>query len=509
MGCLKRALIVVAVVVAVLILLWFLLLGRGPEPLSLVAQPQRDLIVAVERPVSLFFESAELFQRLGWVKPKDMEDLPPKWVMGMMDVETVAAGMDLPRDESEEPSFVLALKAGRILHFLGKFAVGQKTLRDSGQQVYRFGCTFAIQQGEEYEVKPSEPLPEMPPGRIRALILPQRIEQRLDIALDYRGLDLLRVPWPITSLGLGADIEGGKISIVGQGEFLPARVSRLTSAAIEEEPCVPLAAEYYDPERTIVALSWLAPKGEDVHRVLYSEVWPNDALLDARFTSEVSRLHQQVLPAICGKRATLLIYHQDNRIKPGYPGVVFVQELKPDHGWKNYLRLLVNAISKGIVDEGTAPPSEYPYFEHREAQGGVPEHYAYYSDMVRRNEGYQPTLALADDRLVYASSPAALKTLIDAPGLRDVAPAHSWLHYSARGKEAVQQLDNMYRFFHDETKAARRTEDELKDTTDYQEVFEEFKKALELVQEADVGLTIQRTGDFSLRASVVPGEGKP
>ena len=496
MGASRKVLVVLGAAAAVLVVLWFALLGRGPEPLALVAEPQRDLLLEVEEPLALLEVAGEWLRRAG--APGLPGELPAP-VAFLAGISRLAVAVDLPAGEGE-PSFLAAVKAGRLAQLVGKVLLGREREMEDGLRVYRFGCTFAFQKGEDYRVGEADRLPELPAGRLRLLVHPCRIEQRLDLVVDRRLLGALRVPWPMREFAAGVDIDRRAVTCRARGEFPPARCGERVRRAMEGGPQAPLAAEYYDAASTILAVSWVAPVAADLGALFASEFWPQDALLQLRYRAEVGRFLREVLPRALGRRAALLVYRQGNRIGPGYPGVVLVFELREERGLEEDLRLLLGAVSRGVVGGERPPPADFPYFERREAAGGLPAHYLYYSDMMRPREGYQPVLALAGGRLVYASSPAVFRRLWEAPGLAGAEPAHLWLRYRNQGEESFRQLHALYRYLLEETLTARPKGVQLSDRTDYEEVFREVSGWLRALEGLEARVVFTSGGAFRLWA---------
>ena len=105
----RKIFLVFSMVGLVLALLWFVLLGGGPEPLEVVASEPQDVLVSVERPVDLLLGLRDFLLAVGLEEAGKFKDIPPPWLLKLAGANATAAlGARFEPERPREPSFLAA-----------------------------------------------------------------------------------------------------------------------------------------------------------------------------------------------------------------------------------------------------------------------------------------------------------------------------------------------------------------------------------------------------------------
>ncbi|MBN1809592.1 MAG: hypothetical protein JW909_11040 [Planctomycetes bacterium] len=508
--------IIVLFFVLVFVVAW-IVLGGGPSPLDLAVQPQRDVLVHIPDglkladTVSYFAERSDLFseeQRRTLQTCRSGSYRALAWLF-LPTMET-ALSLDVPNDDHPDGSGVAAFRYGRTGRVVTRFVTGGKNPyqeEPDGPKFWRFGSAGALQWGETYEIKPSpgeSPFSGKSDYLAAGLIYPERVENRIGKSFaNY--MDMMRIPWPLTRLDMTLSGEPADGYVVNaSAAYSPGTLRKLPAAAVQAGP-QPSLADRFINENTVFAAGWLAPLGSEIPDML-TEFAPDSAALATQYRYGVANFASGIRNSL-GPRAALVIYRQpDVRMKPGYAGVVFAQELSKPDTVSSILPGLLNSISRGIVEEGEAPPADYPYFVHQSPAPELPAAYIYNHLETRSAEGYQPLILVHDGLLIYASSPAVLGQAL--AGIKsDPEKVFVSVYFCNTDDLGWEQVRRIYEYMVQEWLVTLTGEQVFSEKTDFARAFSDARSILSQFKFIDVSTT-GTSGEYTATARLMLPDGK-
>ena len=87
----RKIFLVFSIVGVLLAVLWFVLLGGGPEPLEVAASEPQDVLVSVERPVDLLLGVRDFLLAAELEEAGKFKDIPPAWLLKLAGANATAA----------------------------------------------------------------------------------------------------------------------------------------------------------------------------------------------------------------------------------------------------------------------------------------------------------------------------------------------------------------------------------------------------------------------------------
>jgi len=430
------------------------------------------------------------------------------WIWLLLPKLETAVAVDVPSTNEEDGSGVAAFRYGRVGRIFTWIVTGSKNpyQEELGKpRVWRFGTTAAVQWDENYDVKPSnEPSPfeNVKDYILAARIYPERIENRMRLNIAPSA-DMIYLPWPLTEVTVF--VKGGEkdgYTLDASSKYRPNELRPMPASNIEAGPKPSLANRFITGD-TVLAMGWLAPAGAEVPDMMTEFAPIDDGTFSDAYRVGIASIMSK-MKDLAGPRAALLLYRQpDVRMKPGYAGIFYVQELKSPERFGGMLPSLLGSLSRGVYGPDDIAPASYPYFVKKPADAGLPEYYLYHSSMVRVNEGYQPLICVHNGMLIYASSPGTLSMALSAKEFSS-DPVYCSVSYRNTDELGWKQLEHVYRYLVAENLASRTGADVFNSDTDLVKYYQDAVSLLVQFKSIDLSTTGDGHGAYNAVMHLLP-----